>query len=78
MTGIPIAVKDNMCIKGQRTTCGSKVPYNFVSPYDAEVVSRIREEGMVILGSANMDEFAMGSSTETSHWGTTRNPWNLA
>jgi aspartyl-tRNA(Asn)/glutamyl-tRNA(Gln) amidotransferase subunit A len=73
LTGIPIAVKDNMCIKGQRTTCGSKVLHNFVPPYDAEVVSRIREEGMVILGSANMDEFAMGSSRRHLT-GVSRNP----
>jgi len=77
LTGIPIAIKDNMCAKGQRASCGSRILANFIAPYDATVVSRIGEAGMVILGMANMDEFAMGSSTETSHWGPTRNPWHL-
>jgi len=77
LTGIPIAIKDNMCVRGQRTTCASRILANFVPPYDATVVRLVKEAGMVILGMANMDEFAMGSSTETSCWGATRNPWNL-
>lgn len=75
LTGIPIAIKDNMCLKGKRTSCGSRILENFKPPYNATVVEKIHDAGMVILGSANMDEFAMGSSTETSYWGATRNPW---
>lgn len=76
LTGVPIAIKDNMCIKDRKTSCGSRILGNFKPPYDATVVRRLKDAGMVILGSANMDEFAMGSSTETSYWGPTRNPWN--
>lgn len=77
LTGVPIAVKDNMCVRGYKTTCGSRILHNYVPPYDARVVSSIKEQGMPIVGKANMDEFAMGSSTETSWWGPTHNPWNF-
>jgi len=77
LTGVPFAHKDIFCARGWRTTCGSRMLENFISPYDAHVVERCRDAGLVMLGKTNMDEFAMGSSNETSYFGKVRNPWDL-
>ena len=77
LAGVPVAIKDNMCTKDLLTTCGSKILGNFVPPYSAEAVLNLEKAGAVIIGKTNMDEFAMGSTTESSAYGVTKNPWDL-
>lgn len=77
LAGVPVAIKDNMCVSGMRTTCSSNILNNFVPTYTATAVEKLKDAGAVIIGKTNMDEFAMGSTTETSFYGVTKNPWDL-
>ena len=77
LAGVPVAIKDNMCTRDILTTCSSKILSNFVPTYTAEAVLNLERAGAIVIGKTNMDEFAMGSTTETSYYGETRNPWNL-
>lgn len=77
LAGVPIAVKDNICTKDLKTTCASKILYNYIPTYSAEAVEKLKKAGMIVIGKTNMDEFAMGSTTETSAYGETSNPWNI-
>ncbi len=76
LAGVPVAIKDNICTEGLLTTCSSRMLYNFIPAFSSEAVLNLQRAGAVIIGKTNMDEFAMGSTTETSAFGVTRNPWN--
>ena len=75
--GMPVSIKDNICIKDTRTTCASKILHDFVAPYDATVISKLKQNDAIFVGKVNLDEFAMGLTTEFSAYGPTHNPWNL-